>query len=133
MANLTVLLTFQILGTAPDAAVQKYLNAKHVPQLFASTGATLFTDPRNCPWTMGYNPNYQTRAARGGAGPGGRAPASGFRNVAGLPGGPKASRSGAADGVLCVGVDGGMDSRRLRRESGTASGVKVLPDFPWRA
>jgi branched-chain amino acid transport system substrate-binding protein len=53
-----VLLTFQILGTPPNAAVQKYLNAKKVPQLFASTGASRFTDPKNFPWTMGYNPNY---------------------------------------------------------------------------
>jgi ABC-type branched-subunit amino acid transport system substrate-binding protein len=55
-----VLLTFQILGTAPNAAVQKYLNAKQVPHLFASTGATRFTDPKNYPWTMAFNPNYQT-------------------------------------------------------------------------
>ncbi len=55
-----VLFTFQILGTAPNAAVQKYLNSKKVPHLFASTGAARFTDPKNYPWTMGYNPNYQT-------------------------------------------------------------------------
>src|SRR5882672_3299115 len=55
-----VLLTFQILGTAPNAAVQKYLNTKKVPHLFASTGASRFTDPKNYPWTMGFNPNYQT-------------------------------------------------------------------------
>ena len=53
-----VLLTFQIIGTAANAAVQKYLNGKKVPQLFASTGASKFTDPKNFPWTMGYNPNY---------------------------------------------------------------------------
>lgn len=53
-----VLLTFQIIGTAPNAAVQKYLNIKKVPQLFAATGATRFTDPKNFPWTMGFNPNY---------------------------------------------------------------------------
>jgi ABC-type branched-subunit amino acid transport system substrate-binding protein len=53
-----VLLTFQILGTPSNAAVQKYLNAKKVPQLFAATGATRFTDPKNFPWTMGFNPNY---------------------------------------------------------------------------
>jgi branched-chain amino acid transport system substrate-binding protein len=57
-----VLLTFQILGTPSNAAVQKYLNAKKVPQLFTATGATRFTDPKNFPWTMGYNPNYQTEA-----------------------------------------------------------------------
>ena len=55
-----VLLTFQILGTAPNAVVQKYLNTKKVPQLFAATGATRFTDPEHFPWTMGFNPNYQT-------------------------------------------------------------------------
>src|ERR1700736_4222373 len=53
-----VLLTFQIIGTPPNAAVQKYLNAKKVPQLFAATGASNFTDPKNFPWTMGFNPNY---------------------------------------------------------------------------
>jgi branched-chain amino acid transport system substrate-binding protein len=53
-----VLLTFQIIGTPSNAAVQKYLNAKKVPQLFAATGASKFTDPKNFPWTLGYNPNY---------------------------------------------------------------------------
>jgi ABC-type branched-subunit amino acid transport system substrate-binding protein len=53
-----VLLTFQIIGTPSNAAVQKYLNSKKVPQLFAATGASRFTDPKNFPWTMGYNPNY---------------------------------------------------------------------------
>jgi branched-chain amino acid transport system substrate-binding protein len=53
-----VLLTFQILGTPSNAAVQKYLNSKKVPQLYAATGASRFTDPKNFPWTMGYNPNY---------------------------------------------------------------------------
>ena len=53
-----VLLTFQIIGTPSNAAVQKYLNAKKVPQLYAATGASKFTDPKNFPWTMGFNPNY---------------------------------------------------------------------------
>jgi ABC-type branched-subunit amino acid transport system substrate-binding protein len=53
-----VLLTFQIIGTPSNAAVQKYLNSKKEPQLFAATGASKFTDPKNFPWTMGYNPNY---------------------------------------------------------------------------
>jgi len=52
-----VLLTFQIIGTPSNAAVQKYLNAKKVPQLFAATGASKFTDPKNFPWTLGFNPN----------------------------------------------------------------------------
>src|ERR1700712_1470707 len=55
-----VLLTFQIVGTPSNAAVQKYLNGKKVPQLFAATGASKFTDPKNFPWTLGFNPNYQT-------------------------------------------------------------------------
>src|ERR1700674_4307325 len=53
-----VLTTFQIIGTPPNAEIQKYLNAKKVPQLFAATGASKFTDPKNFPWTMGFNPNY---------------------------------------------------------------------------
>src|SRR4030081_1417791 len=55
-----VLLTFQLIGTPSNAAVQKYLNAKKVPQLFAATGASKFTDPKSFPWTMGFNPNYQS-------------------------------------------------------------------------
>jgi branched-chain amino acid transport system substrate-binding protein len=57
-----VLTTFQIIGTPPNAAVQKYLNDKKIPQLLASTGATRFTDPKNYPWTIAYNPNYQSEA-----------------------------------------------------------------------
>jgi ABC-type branched-subunit amino acid transport system substrate-binding protein len=53
-----VLFTFQIIGTAANAAVQKYLNGKKIPQLLASTGAAKFTDPKNFPWTMAFNPNY---------------------------------------------------------------------------
>jgi ABC-type branched-subunit amino acid transport system substrate-binding protein len=57
-----VLFTFQVIGTAANAAVQKYLNGKKVPQMLASTGASRFTDPQNYPWTMAYNPNYQSEA-----------------------------------------------------------------------
>ena len=53
-----VLFTFQVIGTAANAAVQKYLNGKKVPQLLASTGAARFTDPQNYPWTIAFNPNY---------------------------------------------------------------------------
>ena len=53
-----VLFTFQIIGTAANAAVQKYLNSKKIPQLLASTGAARFNDPQNYPWTIAYNPNY---------------------------------------------------------------------------
>ncbi len=55
-----VLLTFQLIGTPSNAAVQKYLNQKKVPQLLAATGADRFSDPQNFPWTMGFNPSYQT-------------------------------------------------------------------------
>jgi branched-chain amino acid transport system substrate-binding protein len=57
-----VLFTFQILGTPSNAAVQKYLNTKKVPQLLAATGASRFSDPQNAPWTIGFNPNYQSEA-----------------------------------------------------------------------
>ncbi len=55
-----VLFTFQIIGTPSNAAVEKYLNAKKVPQLLAGTGASRFSDPRNAPWTIAFNPNYQS-------------------------------------------------------------------------
>jgi branched-chain amino acid transport system substrate-binding protein len=55
-----VLLIFSSLGTAPNAAVQKYLNDKKVPQLFAATGATRFSDPVNFPWSMAIALSYQT-------------------------------------------------------------------------
>jgi branched-chain amino acid transport system substrate-binding protein len=55
-----VLLLFQTLGTAHNSAVQKYLNAKKVPQLFVATGATKWNDAQGNPWTMGWQPNYQT-------------------------------------------------------------------------
>ena len=57
-----VLFTFQIIGTPSNAAVQKYLNGKKVPQLLAATGASRFSDPQNAPWTIAYNPNYQSEA-----------------------------------------------------------------------
>jgi branched-chain amino acid transport system substrate-binding protein len=55
-----VLLIFNALGTPSNSAVQKYLNTKKVPQLFISTGATKWGDPKNFPWTMGWNPSYQS-------------------------------------------------------------------------
>jgi branched-chain amino acid transport system substrate-binding protein len=55
-----VLLIFQSLGTPTNLAIQKYLNTKKVPQLFVATGATRFGDPKNFPWTMGWQPTYQT-------------------------------------------------------------------------
>src|SRR6202051_4074185 len=53
-----VLLIFQSLGTPTNNAIQKYLNDKKVPQLFVATGATKFGDPKNFPWTMGWQPTY---------------------------------------------------------------------------
>src|SRR5450756_2009319 len=55
-----VLLIFQPLGTPSNAAIQKYMNAKKVPQLFVASGATKWGDPKNFPWTMGFQPNYQS-------------------------------------------------------------------------
>jgi branched-chain amino acid transport system substrate-binding protein len=55
-----VLLTFHSLGTATNNAVQRYLNQRKVPQLFVSTGATKWGDPEHFPWTMGWQPSYQT-------------------------------------------------------------------------
>jgi branched-chain amino acid transport system substrate-binding protein len=57
-----VLLIFQPLGTPPNSAIHKYMNAKKVPQLFVATGATKWNDPKHFPWTMGWQPNYQTEA-----------------------------------------------------------------------
>src|SRR3984885_5014035 len=55
-----VLLIFQPLGTPSNAAIQKYMNAKKEPQLFVASGGTKFGDPKNFPWTMGWQPNYQS-------------------------------------------------------------------------
>ena len=57
-----VLLVFQPLGTPPNSAIHKYMNSKKVPQLFVATGATKWGDPKNFPWTMGWQPNYQSEA-----------------------------------------------------------------------
>ena len=55
-----VLLIFNSLGTPSNTAIQKYMNAKKVPQLFVATGATKWNDPKVFPWTMGFRPNYQS-------------------------------------------------------------------------
>jgi len=57
-----VLLDFQPLGTPCNTAIQQYLNDQKVPQLFVATGATKWNDPKHFPWTMGWQPNYQTEA-----------------------------------------------------------------------
>ena len=53
---------FGSLGTPTNAAISSYLNDNKVPQLFITTGATMFGDPQHFPWTMGWSPNYQTEA-----------------------------------------------------------------------
>src|SRR5881398_1189300 len=57
-----VLFLFNTLGTPPNSAIHKYCNQKKVPQLFVATGATKWNDPRDFPWTMGWQPNYQSEA-----------------------------------------------------------------------
>jgi branched-chain amino acid transport system substrate-binding protein len=55
-----VALVFQTLGTPTNTAIHKYINQQKVPHLFVATGATKWNDPKNFPWTMGFQPNYQT-------------------------------------------------------------------------
>jgi len=57
-----VLLIFNPLGTPSNSAIQKYLNSKKIPQLFVATGASKWNDPKNFPWTMGWQPSYQSEA-----------------------------------------------------------------------
>ena len=55
-----VAVLFQTLGTPTNTAIHKYVNTQKVPHLFVATGATKWNDPKNFPWTMGFQPNYQT-------------------------------------------------------------------------
>jgi len=57
-----VLFIFNSLGTPPNSAIQKYMNMKKVPQLFVATGATKWNDPKEFPWTIGWQPNYQSES-----------------------------------------------------------------------
>ena len=57
-----VLFIFQTLGTPSNTAIHKYMNTKKVPQLHVATGATKWNDPKEFPWTMGWQPNYQTES-----------------------------------------------------------------------
>jgi len=57
-----VLAVFNPLGTPSNTAIQKYLNAKKIPQLFVATGATKWNDPKSFPWTIGWQPSYQSEA-----------------------------------------------------------------------
>ena len=58
-----VLFTMSTLGTPSNSAIHKYMNSKKVPHLFLATGASKWNDPKGHPWTMGWQPNYQTEAA----------------------------------------------------------------------
>ncbi len=55
-----VLFLFQTLGTPTNTAIWKYMNDQQVPHLFVATGATKWGDPKGHPWTMGWQPTYQT-------------------------------------------------------------------------
>ncbi|GAB3774590.1 ABC transporter substrate-binding protein [Ramlibacter monticola] len=55
-----VLFTVSTLGTPSNSAIHKYMNQKKVPHLFVATGASKWNDPKDFPWTMGFNPNYQS-------------------------------------------------------------------------
>jgi ABC-type branched-subunit amino acid transport system substrate-binding protein len=55
-----VALLFQTLGTPPNSAIHRYMNQQKTPHLFVATGATKWNDPKNFPWTMGWQPNYQS-------------------------------------------------------------------------
>ena len=57
-----VLFVFQTLGTAPNSAIQRYLNQNQVPQLFVASGASKWGKPKEFPWTMGWQPDYVTEA-----------------------------------------------------------------------
>ena len=57
-----VLAMFSMLGTAPNTAVQEYLNDNKVPHLFVASGADQWNDPKNHPWTMGWRPSYRIEA-----------------------------------------------------------------------
>jgi branched-chain amino acid transport system substrate-binding protein len=57
-----VLLIFNSLGTPSNSAIQKYMNARKVPQLFVASGASKWNDPKDFPWTMGWQPSYQSEA-----------------------------------------------------------------------
>jgi branched-chain amino acid transport system substrate-binding protein len=57
-----VLLIFNSLGTPSNSAIEKYMNAKQTPQLFVATGASKWNDPKEFPWTMGWQPSYQSEA-----------------------------------------------------------------------
>ncbi len=58
-----VLVLFNTLGTPGNTAIHKYMNAKKVPHMFVATGASKWGQPKEMPWTMGWQPDYQTEGA----------------------------------------------------------------------
>jgi branched-chain amino acid transport system substrate-binding protein len=57
-----VLLLFSSVGTAPNMAIHKYVNAHGVPHLFVAGGDSAWADHSHFPWTMGWMPAYQLEA-----------------------------------------------------------------------
>jgi ABC-type branched-subunit amino acid transport system substrate-binding protein/TRAP-type uncharacterized transport system substrate-binding protein len=57
-----VLFIFAGLGTPTSAATRPYLNSNKVPQLFVASGASMWDQPQDFPWTFGFQPSYQTEA-----------------------------------------------------------------------
>ena len=57
-----VLATFNTLGTPPNSAIRGYMNDNKVPQLLVATGASKWNDPKQYPWTIGWQPSYQVEA-----------------------------------------------------------------------
>ena len=121
-----VLLLFNPLGTPSNSAIQKYLNAKKVPQLFVATGATKWNDPKDFPWTMGWQPSYQSEARiyakypdEGEAGRQDRDPLSERRFRQRLPQGPegRARRQGIDDDRRGKLRDHGADDRQPYRQA----------------
>ena len=51
---------FQSLGDVTNAAIQRYLNDRHIPQLFLADGSSKWDDPGHFPWTMAWQPSYRT-------------------------------------------------------------------------
>jgi branched-chain amino acid transport system substrate-binding protein len=54
-----VLLMFGSFGKPGNLATRPYLNQKNVPQLFVASGDDEWADPKNFPWTMGWQPTYR--------------------------------------------------------------------------
>jgi branched-chain amino acid transport system substrate-binding protein len=57
-----VLMMYNPLGTPPNTAIQGYLNDNKVPQFFVATGADKWNDPKQHPWTIGFQPSYRIEA-----------------------------------------------------------------------